>query len=72
MLAIGNALFPDDIEPHETGKYLEDRMKEQIENYEKEYNKLIKREKNITTMRINIEPNQSEDEFRKEIEKIED
>ena len=47
-------------------------MKEQIENYEKEYNKLIKREKNITTMRINIEPNQSEDEFRKEIEKIED
>lgn len=72
MLAIGNALFPDDIEPHETGKYLEDQTKEQIENYEKEYNKLIKREENINTMGINREPNQSEDEFRKEIEKIED
>lgn len=65
MLAIGNALFPDNIEPHETGKYLEDRMKTQIENYEKEYNKLIERE-------VNKELNQSEDEFRKEIEKIAD
>ncbi|MCM1262721.1 MAG: tetratricopeptide repeat protein [Butyrivibrio sp.] len=72
MLAIGNALFPDNIEPHKTGKYLEDRMKLQIENYETEYNKLIEREENINTMDINGEPNQSEDEFRKEIEKIED
>ena len=72
MLAIGNALVPDNIEPHETGKYLEDRMKMQIENYEKEYNKLIEREKNINAMGVNGESNQSEDEFRKEIEKITD
>lgn len=72
MLAIGNVLFPDNIEPHKTGKYLENRMKLQIENYEQEYNKLIKREENINTKDINRRQNQSEDEFRKEIEKIAD
>lgn len=70
MLAIGNALFPDNIEPHETGKYLEDRKKMQIENYEKEYNKLVEREEKMNTMDVSITSNQSEDEFRKEIEKI--
>ena len=44
----------------------------QIENYEQEYNKLIKREENINTKDINRRQNQSEDEFRKEIEKIAD
>lgn len=72
MLAIGNALVPDNIDPYETGKYLEDRMKMQIEDYEKEYNKLIEREENINAMGVNRESNQSEDEFRKEIEKIAD
>lgn len=72
MLVIGNTLFPDNIEPHETGEYLKNRMKMQIENYEKEYNKFIGREESINVMGVNRESNQSEDELRKEIEKIED
>ena len=72
MLAIGNALFPDKIGIHETEKYLKDRMNMQIESYEKEYNKLIEREENHSAMSANKKPNQSEDEFRKEIEKIAD
>ena len=72
MLAIGNALFPDKIGAHETEKYLIDRMNMQIESYEKEYNKLIEREENSKAMGVNRESNQSEDEFRREIEKITD
>lgn len=72
MLAIGNALLPDNIESHEPRKYLENRMKLQMENYEQEYNVLIKCVKNINTMGINGKPNQSEDEFGKKIEKIAD
>ena len=42
MLAIGNVLFPDKIGVHETEEYLNKRTSTHIENYEKEYEKLVK------------------------------
>ena len=72
MLAIGNALFPNNISPPDTEKYLKNRMNLQIESYEKEYNKLIEREEKSSAMSVNRESNQSENEFRKDIEKITD
>ena len=72
MLAIGNALFPDKIGVHETEKYLSNRMNMQIESYEEEYKKLVEREENNNAKGANRKSNRSEDEFRKEIEKITD
>ena len=72
MYVIGNALFPDNVEPHETGKYLEVRMKMQTENYEKEYKKLTEREGKNNIMGTKRSSNQSEDELREEIEKTMD
>lgn len=72
MLAVGNALFADMIGVYETEKYLKNQTSIQIENYEKEYKKLTAREE-ISRRTVDEErkTNLSEDEFRKEIEKME-
>lgn len=72
MLAIGNKLFPDKIGAYETEKYLSNRMNEQIINYGKEYKKLAESGKHNVLIGENGQRNQSEDEFKKEIEKITD
>ena len=71
MLAIGNALFPDKIGVHETEQYLNDRTNTQIENYEKEYKRLTEYEEKINAASAEKEDNQSNHEFKQEIEKIE-
>lgn len=71
MLAIGNALFADKIGVHETEQYLNDRTNVQIENYEKEYKRLTEYEEKIDAAANGKENNQSNHEFRQEIEKIE-
>ena len=70
MLAIGNALFPDRIGVYETEQYLRNQTNMQIENYEKEYKKLTECEMKSST--ADAEQAKSKDEFRKEIEKMED
>lgn len=70
MLAIGNALFPDKIGVHETEEYLNRRTNVQIANYEEEYKKLTECEETKEDAFVK-EPNiQSENEFKKEIEKM--
>lgn len=70
MLALGNALFPDKIGVHETEAYLNNRTSMQIANYEEEYKKLTECEVvNHAENAVN-QTTQSEDEFRKEIEKM--
>lgn len=71
MLAIGNALFFDKIGVHETEQYLNDRTNTQIENYEKEYKRLTEYEEKIGAASAEKENNQSNNEFKQEIEKIE-
>ena len=71
MLAIGNALFADKIGVHETEQYLNDRTNTQIENYEKEYKRLTEYEEKINAASAEKEDNQSNHEFKQEIEKIE-
>lgn len=72
MLAIGNALFPDRIGVHETERYLNNRTNVQIENYEKEYNKLTERDESNNPADAAGKANQSENDFKKEIEKMAD
>ena len=71
MIAIGNALFPEKIDVHEIELYLNDRTNMLIENYEKQskeiYKKLNERNNAISA---EIKSNRSEEEFKKEIEKI--
>ncbi|MDE6844727.1 MAG: tetratricopeptide repeat protein [Lachnospiraceae bacterium] len=71
MLAIGNAMFADKIGVHETEQYLNDRTNTQIENYEKEYKRLTEYEEKINTASAGKEDTQSNNEFKQEIEKIE-
>ena len=71
MLAIGNALFADKIGVHETEQYLNDRTNTQIENYEKEYKRLTEYEEEINAASAEKGDNQSNHEFKQEIEKIE-
>lgn len=70
MLAIGNALFPDQIGVHETEKYLNNRTSMQIVNYEKEYRKLTEFENKGGVEEGDAQANQSENEFKEEIEKM--
>lgn len=70
MLAIGNALFPDRIGVHETEEYLTHQTTIQISNYEKEYLELTKRKETKSETSKQNQKTQSENEFRKEIEKI--
>ena len=70
MLAIGNALFPDKIGVHETEEYLDKRTSTHIENYEKEYEKLVKLQETNNAEKTKAPTTQSEDDFRKEIEKM--
>lgn len=70
MLAFGNALFPDKIGVHEAEEYLNRRTSEQIANYEKEYKRLTEQE-HLNTEKDAAGPiNESENEFKQEIEKI--
>ena len=70
MLAFGNALFPDKIGVHEAEEYLNRRTSEQIANYEKEYKRLTEQE-HLDTEKDAAGPiNESENEFKQEIEKI--
>ena len=70
MLAFGNALFPDKIGVHEAEEYLNRRTSEQIVNYEKEYKRLTEQE-HLDTEKDAAGPiNESENEFKQEIEKI--
>lgn len=70
MLAIGNALFPDQIGVHETEKYLNNRTSMQIVNYEKEYKRLTEFENKGGVEEGDAQTNQSENEFKEEIEKM--
>ncbi len=70
MLAIGNALFPDQIGVHETEKYLNNRTSMQIVNYEKEYKRLTEFENKGGVEEGGAQANQSENEFKEEIEKM--
>jgi tetratricopeptide (TPR) repeat protein len=70
MLAFGNALFPDKIGVHEAEEYLNRRTSEQIANYEKEYKRLTEQEHLNTEKNAAGPINESENEFKQEIEKI--
>lgn len=70
MLAIGNALFPDQIGVHETEEYLNNRTSMQIANYEEEYKRLTKFEDKCGREEGAEQANQSENEFKEEIEKM--
>ena len=70
MLAFGNALFPDKIGVHEAEEYLNRRTSEQIANYEKEYKRLTEQEHLNTEKDADDPINESENEFKQEIEKI--
>ncbi len=70
MLAIGNALFPDKIGIHEAEEYLNKRTSMRIANYEKEYKKLIEAENLNDKENAEKGLNQSENEFKMEIEKM--
>ena len=70
MLAFGNALFPDKIGVHEAEEYLNRRTSEQIANYEKEYKRLTEQEHLDTEKNAAGPINESENEFKQEIEKI--
>lgn len=70
MLAFGNALFPDKIGVHEAEEYLNRRTSEQIVNYEKEYKRLTEQEHLNTEKNAAGPINESENEFKQEIEKI--
>lgn len=70
MLAIGNALFPNQIGVHETEKYLNNRTSMQIVNYEKEYKRLTEFEYKNGVEEGDAQANQSENEFKEEIEKM--
>ncbi len=69
MLMLGNALFPEKIGVHQTEQYLNNRTGIQIENYE-EYKKLLEYEESREKENASTQTNQSENEFRKEIEKM--
>ena len=66
MLAIGNAFFPNKIDPAETEKYLGNKIDLQIENYREEYERLIVEEKDGTKEQTT----ESEKEFEKDKEKF--
>lgn len=70
MLAFGNALFPDKIGVHEAEEYLNRRTSEQIVNYEKEYKRLTEQEHLNTEKNADDPINESENEFKQEIEKM--
>lgn len=70
MLMLGNALFPDKIGVHQTEQYLNNRTGIQIENYEAEYKKLLEYEESREKENASTQTSQSENEFRKEIEKM--
>ena len=70
MLMLGNALFPEKIGVHQTEQYLNNRTGIQIENYEAEYKKLLEYEESREKENASTQTNQSENEFRKEIEKM--
>jgi len=70
MLAFGNALFPDKIGVHEAEEYLNRRTSEQIANYEKEYKRLTEQEHLNTEKNADDPINESENEFKQEIEKM--
>lgn len=70
MLAFGNALFPDKIGVHEAEEYLNRRTSEQIANYEKEYKRLTEQEHLNTEKNAAGLINESENEFKQEIEKM--
>ena len=70
MLAFGNALFPDKIGVHEAEEYLNRRTSEQIANYEKEYTRLTEQEHLNTEKNADDPINESENEFKQEIEKM--
>lgn len=70
MLAIGNALFPNQIGVHETEEYLNNRTSMQIANYEEEYKRLTEFEDESGGEEGAEQANQSENEFKEEIEKM--
>ncbi len=70
MLALGNALFPEKIGIHEAEEYLNNRTSMHITNYEKEYKRLTGGEGEDHAANSDGPSNESEDEFRKDIEKI--
>lgn len=70
MLALGNAFFPDKIGVHEAEKYLNNRISMQIANYEKEYKRLTEEEGLNDKESVENPVNQSEDDFKTEIEKM--
>lgn len=70
MLAIGNALFPDQIGVHETEAYLNNRTTKQIANYEEAYKELTEYENKSGEEKGEEQTTQSESEFKEEIEKM--
>lgn len=69
MLAIGNALYPDEIDPAGAEKHLSDKINKQIIAYGEEYRKLVAEEKegeNEAKEGIN----ESEKEFEQDIEEF--
>ena len=69
MLAIGNALFSDRIDPAGAEKYLGNKINLQIENYGKEYERLTAEEKGGKGI-AEESSNESEREFEKDKEEL--
>ena len=70
MLAIGNILFKDKIDPDKTREALERRIHTQIDNYEEEYKKLKEELEDVSDKEKPL--NESEEELRENIEKLDE
>ena len=70
MLAIGNILFKDKIDPDTTRGTLEGRIYTQVDNYEEEYKKLKVELEDVAETEIPL--NESEEELKENIEKLDE
>ena len=70
MLAIGNILFKDKIDPDTTRGTLEGRIYTQVDNYEEEYKKLKVELEDVSETEIPL--NESEEELKENIEKLDE
>ena len=70
MLAVGNILFKDKIDPDKTREALEKRIHIQIDNYEEEYKKLKEELEDVSDKKKPL--NESEEELKENIEKLDE
>ena len=70
MLAVGNILFKDKIDPDKTREALEKRIHTQIDNYEEEYKKLKEELEDVSDKEKPL--NESEEELKENIEKLDE